>query len=131
MVEQSFSSDNLNLRPDLVVRDQDSGSTIVVNVTIPYESGEEAFGKAGQEKVQKYEGLRQWLEGQPDHSSVSVYPFIVGALGGWDENNRNALQPWGWLGITLQTLLYGCHQRPLIGHLEGKVGTNENVLIHE
>ena len=92
-VEQSISPDNL--RPDLVVRDQETRQTVVVDVTIPYEASDEAFSKARAEKLQKYEGLRRWMENQTEYSTTTVYPFVVGSLGGWDNNNTAALRALG------------------------------------
>jgi hypothetical protein len=58
-VEQAVSPDNL--RPDILLHDPSTGSTVVAEVTIPYESGSDAFVKARSEKEQKYAGLGEWL----------------------------------------------------------------------
>jgi len=88
-VEQSFSPDNL--RPDIVVRDQTTGETTIVDVTVPYESGRDAFSRSRAEKVQKYASLKTWIARQPGFGTVSVYAIIVGSLGSWDPDNSTPL----------------------------------------
>ena len=92
-VEQAISPDNL--RPDILLHNPSTGSTVVADVTIPYESGKDAFMKARSEKEQKYAGLREWLLNQDRHKEVSVHAFIVGSLGAWDGNNTECLRALG------------------------------------
>ncbi len=87
-IEQSFSPDNL--RPDIVI--QTTRETVVVDVTVPYKSCGDAFGKARAEKTQKYAGLKRWMEGQPQYRAVSVHAFVVGSLGSWDPDNSDTLR---------------------------------------
>ena len=89
----SLSSDNL--RPDIVLRDQATGNAVVVDVTIPYEAGPDAFQKARAEKEQKYSGLREWMKAQDNFNTVEVHAFIVGSLGAWDPANSSALRALG------------------------------------
>ena len=89
-VEQSFSP--TNLRPDIVVHDRTTKEAVVVDVMVPYESGQEALLKARREKEQKYEGLRVWMSGQGDYSTVSVHALVVGSLGSWDPANQDCLR---------------------------------------
>lgn len=74
-VEQSISPDNL--RPDIVLRDQATGNAVVVDVTIPYEAGPDAFQKARAEKEQKYPGLREWMKAQDNYNTVEVHAFMT------------------------------------------------------
>ena len=46
-----------DLRPDLVVRNRNSGEVTIIDVTIPFESDKDAFDKARNEKAQKYSPL--------------------------------------------------------------------------
>ena len=77
-IEQSFFPDNL--RPDIVVRDQTTGETAIVDVTVPYESGRDAFSKARAEKQMKYASLKTWMPRPPGFGTVSVHAIIVGSL---------------------------------------------------
>ena len=54
-VEQSFSPEKI--RPYFAVINRETKETTIVNVTVPYESGTEAFQKARSENEQKYESL--------------------------------------------------------------------------
>ena len=92
-VEQAISPDSL--RPDILLHNPTTGEAVVADVSVPYESGPEAFNKARAEKVQKYEGLRVWMLGQDQYTSVSVYAFLVGSLGSWDPQNSTCLRALG------------------------------------
>ena len=72
-------------RPDLII--QKDRTAYVIDVTIPFESGEDAFKKARARKKEKYEWTRQALRGG-DIRSVVVDAFIVGSLGSWDPDNE-------------------------------------------
>ena len=65
-MEQAFSPDNL--RPDIVLRNQATGNSVVVDITVLYEAGPEAFEKACFEKEQKYSGLREWMKAQDGYT---------------------------------------------------------------
>ena len=92
-VEQAFSPDNL--RPDIIFRDQATGNSAVVDVTVLYEAPPEAFEKARSEKEQKYLGLREWMKEQDGYNTVEVHAFVVGSLGAWDPDNISALRALG------------------------------------
>ena len=68
--------DNLE-PPGLVVRTETS--ITIVDVTIPMETGPEAFDKARVEKIQKYADLVQWACSK--YTRVNFRVFIVGSLG--------------------------------------------------
>ncbi len=92
-VEQSFSPDAL--RPDIVLHNRLTKDAFIVDVTVPYESGPDAFSKARSEKEQKYAGLKAWMEAQGNYNLVQVHAFIAGSLGAWDSNNSPALRALG------------------------------------
>ena len=92
-VENSFSPNDQ--RPDIVLRDQATGRTVVVDVTVTYEGGPEAFNKSRAEKLQKYESLRLWFDSQEGHQDTTVHAFVLGSLGGWDPDNRGCLRALG------------------------------------
>ena len=92
-VEQAISLDNL--RPDILFHDASTKEAVIVDVSIPYESGPQAFEKARSEKIQKYEGLRVWMTKQEEYTSATTHTFIVGALGSWDLENISALRALG------------------------------------
>ena len=125
VVERSFSPDGL--RPDVVVRDQVMKQTTIVDVVIPYEARVDASSKARVEKVQKYERLRVWMEGQQEYQNASIHAFVVGSLGGWDDNNASAAPAacGQEVHFTIQKAVHGgCHQR-LSGDLEKSTVTHD------
>jgi hypothetical protein len=76
-------------RPDLVLRK--GNKVYVVDVTIPFENGEDAFQKARKRKQEKYEYLKGVLR-RGQVRSVTVDAFIVGSLGAWDPDNEEILK---------------------------------------
>ncbi len=70
----------------MVVLDENKKKAIIVDVTIPFESDEEAFDKARDEKLRKYSPLRDWLTSRG--YSVELHAFVVGSLGSWDPDNE-------------------------------------------
>lgn len=81
------------LRPDLVVKNNNTSSITIVDVTIPMETGPEAFEKARSEKTQKYAALVQWA--RTKYQSVNFGVFIIGSLGSWDIKNEETLKMLG------------------------------------
>ncbi|CAK1604663.1 unnamed protein product [Parnassius mnemosyne] len=77
------------LRPDIVVRDEVSKEIKIVDVTVPFENRLSAFRAARMEKITKYGCLAEQLRARGYR--VSVNAFIVGSLGGWDDNNQRVL----------------------------------------
>jgi hypothetical protein len=66
--------------------DEAKKTVAIVDVTVPFKNGYEAFQAARREKKRKYAPL-------VDHYTHLVYSvfldaFIVGALGGWDPANE-------------------------------------------
>ena len=65
------------LRPDLVAK---TDTTItIVDVTVPYESGPDAFNSTRAEKTQKYSELVEWAKTK--YLQVHFEVLVVGSLG--------------------------------------------------
>lgn len=77
-----------NRRPDLVI--QKGNDVIIIDVTVPFHNGLDAFQDARNEKIQKYSGAAQEisLEGK----NVVVEAVVVGALGSWDPANDHVMK---------------------------------------
>ena len=75
--------------PDLTVVAPDGRSALLVDECIPFEGSPEALQEAAQEKLRKYEPLRQSLLRRFER--VEVLPFIVGSLGSWFPPNDEVL----------------------------------------
>ena len=88
-VEQKVLNSPYDLRPDLVVLNDEANSATIVDVTIPFEASPLAFTTAGEEKLRKYAPLVEWLTEKG--YKTSSFAFIVGALGAWDPDNMHAL----------------------------------------
>jgi hypothetical protein len=71
-------------KPDFIIhKDRTAG---VIDVTIPFESGEDAF-KVARARKKKYEWTKQALR-RGDIRPVVLDAFIVGSLGSWDPDNE-------------------------------------------
>ena len=88
-MEQKVLNSPYDLRPDLVVLNDEANSATIVDVTIPFEASPQAFTTAGEEKIRKYAPLVEWLTEKG--YKTSSFAFIVGALGAWDPDNMQAL----------------------------------------
>jgi hypothetical protein len=91
---EGAAGDNARLRPDIVVRDEESRRITIVDVAVPFENGAAAFDEAREEKIRKYHSLAEDLRGAG--YVVEVAAFLVGALGSWDPRNEWAM---GLLGV--------------------------------
>ena len=91
LVDQKISSSPGQLRPDLTLI-QDNKITIV-DVTIPFESGSDAFMKARTEKQAKYSDLIQWAKSK--YELVEFGAVVIGSLGSWDTQNDDIIQRLG------------------------------------
>ena len=92
-VEQNIRDAPGDLRPDLVILNQEKMVATIVDVTIPYEGEVNSFIAARAEKLRKYHPLEEWLSAQG--FTVTLHAFIVGALGAWDPASDEALQALG------------------------------------
>ena len=89
--EQKIKDSPGDLRPDLVVLNDESSTAVIVDVTIPIETSPSSFDAAREEKLRKYTPLAEWLTTQ-GYTNVSTHAFIVGSLGSWDPDNVQALK---------------------------------------
>ncbi|XP_023225130.1 uncharacterized protein LOC111626079 [Centruroides sculpturatus] len=92
-VNQRIPGFSENCRPDLVVVHEASKTATIVDVTVPFENGAEAFQTARDEKLRKYNSLVQFFKQQGFNTHISA--FVVGALGGYDHSNDSTLQRLG------------------------------------
>ena len=81
--EQKIKDSPGDLRPDLVVLNDEYSTAVIVDVTIPIETSPSSFDAAREEKLRKYTPLAEWLTTQ-GYTNVSTHAFIVGSLGSWD-----------------------------------------------
>ena len=80
-------------KPDLTLIKKSARVVVIVDVTVPFESGPNAFDIAAAEKIGTYTRTARAYEA--DGYSVAVCAFIVGALGSWWEQNAIALNALG------------------------------------
>ncbi|XP_023223761.1 uncharacterized protein LOC111624982 [Centruroides sculpturatus] len=92
-VNQRIPGFNKNCRPNMVVVHEASKSATIVNVTVPFENGPDAFQSAREKKLRKYNSLVRHFQQQGFNTHISA--FIVGALGGYDHTNEATLQRLG------------------------------------
>ena len=74
-------------RPDIVVRD--GNKALIIDVTCPFENGEEIFQIAARNKVEKYNYLIDFFATKG--IQAKVFSFVVGPLGGWFRGNELVL----------------------------------------
>ncbi|XP_023236272.1 uncharacterized protein LOC111635520 [Centruroides sculpturatus] len=82
-----------NCQLDLVVANEHPKTTTIIDVTTPFENGEEAFNQARTEKIMKYADLAEHFKRQGYDTFTDA--FIVGALGGYDQANDSTVQRLG------------------------------------
>jgi len=66
-----------------------------MDVAVPFDNRLAAFEVAAAEKKNKYEELRSWLVAQHG-CTVTVVPFIVGALGSWRERHHCGVERYSY-----------------------------------
>ncbi|KAM7301587.1 uncharacterized protein ISCGN_017106 [Ixodes scapularis] len=77
-----------SLRPDLVLARGEEA--IIIDVTCPFDNRRAALLEARQQKIEKYEAIKQYLCRR--YQRVTVAAVIVGALGSWDPDNDATLR---------------------------------------
>ncbi|XP_023238972.1 uncharacterized protein LOC111637658 [Centruroides sculpturatus] len=92
-VNQRVPGFNENCRPDMVVVHDASKSATIVDVTVPFENGADAFQTARDEKLRKYNSLAHHFRQLGYNTHISA--FVIGALGGYDHTNEATLQRLG------------------------------------
>uniref|UniRef100_A0A7E4VI97 Reverse transcriptase domain-containing protein n=1 Tax=Panagrellus redivivus TaxID=6233 RepID=A0A7E4VI97_PANRE len=82
-----------NLRPDIVLINDTSKLLTIIDVTIPFENGPDAFKKAREAKKEKYKDIET-------HFKKAGYKtfndaFIIGSLGAYDPANEACIRRLG------------------------------------
>ena len=75
-------------RPDLLITNDNE--VLIIDVTCPFENGENALAEADFAKVTKYDHVKQYF--QHLGKRCDVYGFVIGALGSWHPNNEIVLE---------------------------------------
>ena len=83
LIDQKVPRSSNQLRPDIQLTD--GRKLVLVDVTVPFESGPGAFTKAREEKKSKYADLAR--EMSTYYEEVVCDALIVGSLGSWDPLN--------------------------------------------
>ena len=92
ILDRHVPGDIPRLRPDIVHYEEDKAT--IIDVSIPFDNGENALSKAAEAKVQKYQSTKQSLLDK-GYTDVVILPFIVGALGSWYPQNEMVLNRLG------------------------------------
>ena len=66
----------------------------IIDVSIPFDNGDDALSTAAEAEVQKYQSTKQTLLDK-GYTVVAILPFIVGALGTWYPQNEVVLNRLG------------------------------------
>ena len=91
-LDKHIAGDQPRLRPDIVHYDGEKAT--IIDVSIPFDNGENALATAAEAKVQKYQSTKQALLDK-GYTDVVILPFIVGALGTWYPRNELVLNRLG------------------------------------
>ena len=91
MTDRSVAESNLRLRPDIVV--EVGSQVLLIDVTCPFDNDSSALSDAANEKVFKYQALKDFFVSKG--KSCEIYPFVVGALGSWYKQNELLLKKLG------------------------------------
>ncbi len=75
-----------NIHPNVAFIDKRSMRAFVIDVRVSYESDANAFNEAKQENELRYQSLLAVL--RLCGYQTFFYPFVLGALGAWDERNN-------------------------------------------
>ena len=62
----------------------------MIDVTVPFETDDQAFDRVRQAKLDKYSELAEWLKNK--YESVVLDAFIMGSLGSWCCMNDQVLR---------------------------------------
>ncbi|KAG8240308.1 hypothetical protein J437_LFUL018723 [Ladona fulva] len=85
-LNRTISGTGSCLRPDIYL--EDGNETVIVDVTVPFENGPEALGRAREGKTVKYNELAEMVRIMGRYQNpVHLGAIVVGALGAWDEQN--------------------------------------------
>ncbi|XP_064462371.1 uncharacterized protein LOC135372842 [Ornithodoros turicata] len=78
----------LGLRRDLVIARGEEA--IILDVTCPFDNGQEAFTTAREEKLRNYQPVVEYLRRR--YQKVTVDAIVVGSLGCWDTRNDRIMR---------------------------------------
>lgn len=81
--DQPFGK-NRKRRPDLILTNGND-EALVIDITIPFDNGLDAFNDARAEKIKKYQDTVRDLKEK--YKKVTCDAIVVGALGSWDKQN--------------------------------------------
>jgi hypothetical protein len=104
-------------RPDILKIDHAKRRACIIDVTCPFERGEDSLRVAAQRKVQKYSNEASILRKQG--YQVYLGGFVVGALGAWYPGNNAALNALG---------IHKRHHKRLTQTLIGQVIENSKTI---
>ncbi len=76
-LDQQVPNVNDECRPDILIDESDQ--VTIIDVTCPFENGDDALSKADYDKVMKYNHLK--LHFNQMGVKCSVFGFVIGALG--------------------------------------------------
>ncbi|XP_023219816.1 uncharacterized protein LOC111621798 [Centruroides sculpturatus] len=93
LVNQQVPGFDDRCRLDLVIINDSAKTATIVDVSIPFENGQEAFNIARQTKIDKYRPLTNYFRSQGLDTVCDA--FILGSLGGYDHHNTSILQRLG------------------------------------
>ncbi|KFV50815.1 hypothetical protein N341_04115, partial [Tyto alba] len=117
-------------KPNLVlVREEIS---IVVDVTIRYESKETSLEDAAKEKIKKYQHLEDHIQELTNTTTIKFMGFPLGARGKWYQGNYNLLKELGLSGSRQDKVARRLSNRALFSSVDSihmfssKVRTVEN-----
>ena len=78
------------LRPDIVITNEQEKRIIICDITVAFENRYDAFTRARQEKISKYEPI---IEQYRDKGWTALQDaIVVGSLGSWDPANERTLR---------------------------------------
>ena len=89
MKEQALPGTSGDNRPDHTIISPCGTKVSLIEVSCPFEGTPTALEDAANNKVAKYEPLRQQL--LQCYAEVTIHPFIVGSLGSWFPGNDRVL----------------------------------------
>ncbi len=101
LIDQKIPDSPGSLRPDIVnIRDS---NIFIFDLTVPYESGADAFSKARAGKITKYSHLINWARSR--YSIVSFCLIVIGSLGSWDPEKYPEVGHWSELFSIIQKIM--------------------------
>ncbi|XP_065405940.1 uncharacterized protein LOC112060057 [Chrysemys picta bellii] len=88
-MNSAITGTNSQLRPDIVITNEDRKKISMVDFTMPFKNRTPAFHDARAQKVEKYGPLAKTLRAKGYR--VQKHALIIGALGAWDSSNEQVV----------------------------------------